>query len=441
MDHLVTPLETLRAHVLAWLPKEGSRLLRVNVDAELYEGARALVAAVEWAPDNRRPFFEVKGAGAWDERATGLRAAYDARVAAFLEQGIALPPLPAPPPGAGPAAAFAACLARLARVFDDPALGTRGVIVVATRAGDQVIELVGAPGLERVRWICLDAGAGTGVGSDAAFACRIDRAAQKREIDELLAAMIAGIEAGACGAPGAARPRMAPPPHPSDAPAVDRAGGAAAPQVRPLLAAIQAARAAGPAAALPPLRRARDAAAEAGLGVEAAEMELLLGAFAVSAALAQGGSMRQVAPVFESAAARAEAAGAPATAAKARFFLGAAAASSGELPIAGQALVAAAEQARRAGGGVLAFHALRLAGDLATGAGLRARGVELWSEAVQIADGMEATEARAAGLAPVAEALRRAVGRAGTHAFELREIRWSPPGAAAPGPRAARFPR
>jgi hypothetical protein len=147
-----------------------------------------------------------------------------------------------------------------------------------------------------------------------------------------------------------------------------------------------------------------------------------------------------VAPVFESAAARAEAAGAPATAAKARFFLGTAAASSGELPIAGQALLTAAEQARQAGNDILAFHALRLAGDLAAGAGLRARGAELWSEAVQVADGMGTASVEGAKLTATAEALRRSVARVGTRASEVRELRWSPR-PAAPAPRAARSPR
>ena len=210
--------------------------------------------------------------------------------------------------------------------------------------------------------------------------------------------------------------------------------------MRALLLAVQAMRAEGPAAALPWLGQARDGAAAAGLAVEAAEMELLLGAFAVAGAGDRGSPIRDLAPVFESAAARAEAAGAPGTAAKARFFLGAAAASNGELSIAGPALLAAAEQARGAGDAALAFHALRLAGETAAGAGLRARGVELWAEAVRLADGMGAAEAEAVGLAASADALRVAVGRAGTHAFELTERRWSSR-PAAPVLRAARSPR
>src|SRR4029077_10240979 len=142
-------------------------------------------AALEWAPDNRRPFFELAGTGSWDARAAGLRAAYSARLAAFLGQGIELPELAAPAPGSGPLAAFASCLARVARVFDDAALGTRGVVVVAAPINREIADLAAAPGLERVRWIWLNVDAGapddveTRFGADVSTVrCRIDRAAQ-----------------------------------------------------------------------------------------------------------------------------------------------------------------------------------------------------------------------------------------------------------------------
>jgi hypothetical protein len=82
-----------------------------------------------------------------------------------------------------------------------------------------------------------------------------------------------------------------------------------------------------------------------------------------------------------------------------------------EVEIAGPALLAAADQARKAGDPVLSFHALRLAGELATRVGLSARGTELWGEALRIADGMEAAVVAAMGLGPIVDGMRAAQDR------------------------------
>jgi len=269
MNHLIAPLEELRAEALAWLADETSRLLHVGVDPELVDGARALLGALEWAPDNRRPIFALKAAGPWDERVAELRAIYEARAAAWARAGITLPALSEEPAGAAGVGTFAARLSQVARVFDDPGLGTCGIVVVAARGAGALDPLAAAPALGRARWILLDTDDGAG-----AFACRIDRAAQRRELDDLLGAMIADVGAGRAGAPGAAHPPALVPPHPSDPPRVEAGGGPA--HVRPLLLAIQALRREGREAALPFLREARDRAQAAGLGAEAAQMEVLL---------------------------------------------------------------------------------------------------------------------------------------------------------------------
>jgi hypothetical protein len=129
MDHLTEPLEALRARALAWLHDGRARVLAAAVDPELGEGARALIASLEWAPDNARPFF-VLGHDGWAARAEELRGLYQARRDAFAGEGVALPALAAPPAGTEALAAFAWTLTAVARAFDGAAIGARGLAVV-----------------------------------------------------------------------------------------------------------------------------------------------------------------------------------------------------------------------------------------------------------------------------------------------------------------------
>jgi hypothetical protein len=427
VDHLTESLEALRARAMAWLADGQARVLAVTADHELADGARVLLASLEWAPDNRRAFFDLGGAG-WGARADELRARYEAQREAFQRAGHALPELPPPLAGAEPIAAFARDLGAVMRAFVRPDIGTRGVMVLLSPgAAVEARALAATPGLEEVRWIWLapaaeDAAAPSASAPAAAgatdphvwtAACRIDRAAQQRESDELLAAAIAAVAAGAGGPPGGARPKMAPPPHPgdpggarrSDAPAA--ATPAAPPHLHPMLLGIQALRAADAELAMQRFREARAAAAAAGAAAEAVETEILLATTGAQLARERRLAFPPVAPLFDAAAERAEAAGLPAAAAKARFLLGVCASAAGEVEIAARALLAAAELAKAGGATVLCFHALRTAADLAARAGLRARAAELGREALDVARAMDPREASATGVTACAEEIER----------------------------------
>jgi hypothetical protein len=407
MDYLAAPLEALRARAMEWLIREEVRLLRVPVDPELHEGARTILASLEWAPDNRRALFELTR-GEWGECRHELRELYDGQVVAFECASVQLPPLPESIPTTDPVVAFAADASRISEVFSEPDLGTVGIIVVLV--GDRTPDpgiLVGAPGLDRVRWIWLGAPED---GADSPLAwtvrCRIDPAAQKRETDSLLTGVIAAVAAGAPGSPAGARPKMPPPPHPADP-----AGAGAvmpAPYLHPMLLGIEALRASELERAQRCFRDARDAALSAGSAADAAEMEILAGAAGAQLALAKGAPIAPAASMLDAAAKRAEGAGLLALAAKAKLVEGTLAQAAGQIEAAARSLLAAAELAHRGGNSVLRFHALRLAGDLAAGAALNTRAADLWTEALNIVKELDPIEAQSSGLAAAAAEIERA---------------------------------
>jgi hypothetical protein len=369
LDHLTLPLEALRARVSWFVLSSDARLLHAPLDPELLEPARDVVAALEWLPDNQAPFLLLGSPG-------DLAEVYTARRDAYRQSGIELPAIESAPVGVP----FAAELAAVARGLTNPELGTRGLMVVlvpaaatgnGALAASEIAALAAARGLERVRWIWLDASdAAAIIASARALAalgpglvtapCRIDRPAQKRESSELLAAIIAAVEQRSFAVPGGAGPGVAPPRHPSD-PAGEPAPPP--PYLLPLLRGIEALRAGGPEQALPWLRRACDAAGAQAR--EAADMEILLAAVSVQAALAQAPPAPVVPALvlFGSAAARAEAAGLDDVAAKAQLFLGVSARAAGLNQIAARAFTTAAERAASAGDQMLRSQALRLAGE------------------------------------------------------------------------------
>lgn len=421
MDHLARPLEELQARASQFVASDEARVLYLAVDEELAEAARELVVALEWHPENRGPLFTLtvpfigKNPG-WPERQEALRLAYQAQAIAYDHRAIGLPPLQAVDPQAPPQLAFAASLAAVAKAFTGKEVEARGILVVlapghtpeAPRLAQAVAELAAIPALAKVRWIWLDPLApaevvnpeiATRLGGEAWLAsCRIDRAAQKQETDGLVAGLLAA--AGGASLPGAARPRMAPPPHPSDVPAPQQplAPPAAAGFVAPLLLAVQALRAGKPDAAFDSLQQARDTCLAAGSTAEAVDMELLLGTVGAEVAARRGASREPVLTMLENATRRAEQAGLHAQAAKAGLVLGCFARLSREAEQAGRAFVRGAGFAAKAGLPLLQFHALRLAGEVALEAGLRPRTQALWKEALDLARSVPSIEAAATGL-------------------------------------------
>jgi hypothetical protein len=363
VDHLTLPLEALRARLCWFVLASDARLLHVPIDPELLEPARDIAAGLEWLPANRAPFLVLGHAGE-------LATVYEARREAYRQSGIELPAIVTAP--------FAAELAAIARAFTEAPAGTRGLMVVlapdtpdASRVlpAPEIAALAVARGLENIRWIWLDASAASGVTANArALAvvgprlvtapCHIDRAAQKREAGELLAAIIATVEQRSPSVPGGARPAAAPPRHPGD-PAGDAA--APPPYLLPLLRGIEALRAGGAQAALPWLRRACDAAATAaGSPRDAADMEILLAAVSVQVALAEARPVLPALALFGSATTRADAAGLSDVAAKAQLLLGVSARAASLNDIAARAFTTAAARAESAGDETLQSHALRL---------------------------------------------------------------------------------
>jgi hypothetical protein len=387
MDHLAAPLEALRGRALAWLLDRDARVLHVPADAELHPAARVLLLSLEWAPENRTPLFELR-AGDWEGRGQELLALYAARAAACEGAGVRLPAVPGTPrAGATAVAAFGVDLAAVARALDCVELGTTGIaVLLGAGLPDDGRPLLAAPGLEQVRWILLDA-ATKPVPSSArspdrktwTVPCAIDRAAAERDTGERLSSLIAALESGDGSAPAGARPRCPPPSHPADPPTTS--GDGPPPHLLPMLLGFKALRDADLPRAMAHFGQARDAAQAAGSTSEAVEMEILLASTAGQRALQQGASMAPLAPLFEGAAARAEAAGLMASAARARFFLGVFAVARRDAQIAGRSLMAAAELARRGDAPILRAQSLRMAGELALEAGLKPRALELLGEA------------------------------------------------------------
>jgi hypothetical protein len=343
----------------------------------------------------------------WAECRQQLREQYGAQIAAFERASVQLPELPESIPTADPIAAFGVDASRISELFDDPDIGTVGItVLLAGYPAPDPSLLVAAAALHRVRWIWLGAPDGDAESSLSwTVPCRIDPAARKRETDDLMAGLIAAVAAGAPGSPAGARPKVAPPPHPGDPPGAHTL--APAPYIHPMLLGIEALRASDHERALRCFRDAREAALGSGIETDAAEMEILVGAAGAQLALAEGTPIAPAASVFDAASKRAEGPGLLAMAAKAKLFEGVFAQAASQIEVAARSLLAAAELARRGSNSVLAFHALRLAGDLAAGASLDTRAAELWTEALDVVRELDPIEAEAGGLATAAAEVER----------------------------------
>jgi hypothetical protein len=173
----------------------------------------------------------------------------------------------------------------------------------------------------------------------------------------------------------------------------------------PLLEGLQSMRAAKPEEALASLRRARDACLAAGNIAEAVDMDLLLGTVGAEVAARRSTPREPVLALLEGAVRRAEEAGLHAQAAKAALVLGCFARLAKEFERAGKAFMRAASASAAAKIPLLQFHALRLAGELALEAGLKAKTQTLWREALELAAGIPELEAQAMGITESAELL------------------------------------
>jgi hypothetical protein len=429
MDHLTQPLEDLQARAGQFVADREARVLHVAADEELADTALGLLQALEWHAENRRAFFELTApfssrAPGWPERTEALREAYAAQVAAYDNRAIGLPALAPLEPRLPPVQAFAMTVGALARAFTAPGLETEGILVLLNPGhcpegpalAQQLGELAAMSALAPVRWIWLDrlwpgdqpsAEIASRLGTGAwQVPCRIDRAAQKKETDGLVASMLAAAATG--GLPGVARPRMAPPPHPSDPPAP----ATPVPQLVPpgfltgLLEGVQALRAGKPEDALPCLRRARDACNAAGDVAGGVDMDIMLATVASEVAARKGTPREPVLTSLESAARRAEEAALFPQAARTSLVLGCLARLVKDGERAGRAFMRAAAFAARARIPLLQFQALRLAGEVALEANLRGKGQTLWREALDLAAAVP--EAEAGGLAESVEELTAA---------------------------------
>lgn len=439
MDHLALPLEDLHKACGEFLVDGEAKVLYVPVDDELADGAKALVTALEWHPENRR-FVIVLEAGhapkaeGWSERTHALRAAYERIVDAHQAEAIGLPDLPAAEPSQDPRLAFAKTLVCVATPLGpDGNTEAEGLLVVlapnsvedARAFARSWREMIAAPTLASVKWLWLHrleadetpfAQVSEALGSAAVTRpCRIDRELQRREVDEMLARMRAALSSAASLAGGAtgARPRVPPPAHPGDPPSADVALAAtSAPAfVDAVLGTAQALRRGDTEAALPVLRSARDACLSDGRASEAVELELLLATLAATVLPGKGQVHEQVKGLFANAARRAEAAGLHAQAANVWLMFGCAAMAQQDLEAAVGAFLQSAEGAEHARVPLVCFHALRFAGEMADSARLSTKARELWEAALQTVAVLPEAEVEALGLTGAAAELKERLGR------------------------------
>jgi len=423
MNHLAKPLEALAARAGAFVSDQETRVLYVSVDQDLAEAAVEIVVGQEWHPENPRPIFLLaapysRKSPGWLERAGALREEYERRQDAFDREAITLPELPPLDESAEPLVTFAFQLKSVADAFSDEELGTKGVIVVlapesiegAVHFARELRGLAEAPSLSAVRWIWIQAL------SDAAereastpealgeavwrCACHVDAGEAQKEASDLLGGMTTAVASGA-GFPAGARPKVAPPPHPDDPPAVpppaDGRPSAHAFLV-PFLKAIQCQRDGGPLEAIRLLGEARDLCVASQRPLEAAQMELLAALAIAQAGLQEGAGIAPSVPVFQSAVERAEKAELPGIAATAAMVLGTFANLAKDPELAATSFMRSAALARKAAVPMLEFQALRMAGELGVKGGARERGGERLKDAIGVAAALPPADAQAAGL-------------------------------------------
>jgi tetratricopeptide (TPR) repeat protein len=439
MDHLAIQLEALHKACGAFLVDGDAKVLYVPVDDELADGAKALVTALEWHPENRRFVFVLEAghgpkAEGWTERTEELRETYERIVEAHQAEAVGLPELPASEPAEDARLTFAKTLVSVAAPLgpegDTEAQGLLVVIAPTTVENPRAFarawrEMMGAPTLASVKWIWLHrlevddvplAQVGELMGTAVVTRpCLVDRELQRREVDGMLARMRAAISAGAPlpgGATGA-RPRVAAPPHPSDPPLATVSVDATPPTVfaDAILATAQALRRGDTAEALPGLRTARDACLSGGRVSEAVELELLLATLAATVLRSKGQLHEQVKALFANAARRAEAAGLHAQAANVWLMFGCAAMAQQDLEAAVSSFLQSADRAEQAQVPLVRFHALRFAGEMADSARLSAKARELWEAALQTVASLPEAEAEAVGLTAAAAELKERLGR------------------------------
>jgi hypothetical protein len=465
MDHLNEPIDDLRQEAFHFASAEDVRLLYVRVDEVLRQPALETLAAMQWAPGCKRSVFVLDDrsnpeADRWIAWKRALATEYELLRQAHAKAAMTLPEIPPVLGDETPEILFARQLKRVADTFARPDAPTKGVLVVlalriqpgsASRKQVEaevktaaIIEalILTTPSLKAVRWALLvpadpaDASDATKharladtLGDEAiAVDCVVDPEQQAEEMDDLLGAMAEagdgpdGAEtagpARLAASAGMAAPAVAPPPHPSDPPpeAVGVKAGKDGPEVEgplpplgPFLKGVEAMRAGDLNAAIKLQQEARERCLARNDIAGAVEMDLLLATYAVQALSAGKARLRPALEVLKRAVARAEEAGLLMLGAKAALMLGLVARLDEDGRLAGGSFRRAADLATEVGGPAraLAIEALRLAAELAAGAGLEQRAVALWQEALDHAVAMPRAEAEATSAPECARALAK----------------------------------
>lgn len=416
MQHLADPLQRLFLAGGRFLENREQRFLYVPVDSDLFEGAVSLIRALEWHPENKRPFIVLDAPFSgthegWRDRTAMLRASYERIVEAFQADAISIAPLPAAIEEGEFRILFARTLVSVVDAFlPGTETETDGLIIVlaasfaeaAPTLARSLRAFVTSSALASVKWIWLhglhdERPLATVEGEIGASVvtqpCRVDRDLQKTETDLLISRMRAAVRSDALTSPSGARPTVAPPLHPADPPNTGKSMVQTATPNRAvvdgILAATQALREERAEDALEPLRLARDECLALGCIKEAVDAELLFATIAAGAAPRKGRLDSNVAMLFRNAADRAIGAGFEEQAAVVLLMFGCTAMAQGDHQTAIGAFVESAERAREGETPTIRFHALNFAGDMAKDVGLNDRAIGLWSEALATAKALK----------------------------------------------------
>ncbi|KYF57787.1 hypothetical protein BE04_39515, partial [Sorangium cellulosum] len=381
-------------------------LLDVVVATDIRGSILELVLGQELHADNRAPFYGLEdactraddGFAARVERFARLHAVRAAKVRE--DTGATLPALALPPVGLPPAARFSGLLVRALSAhlpWNDGLV----VVLAPTIVDDPATWAAAVDGLvrthssRRIRFVTLHVESSPlrGIverlgGAACATNCALDHRALARELD-LRLALMAGAPASAPGPAraGCAWPRAVQPPHRRNAPSPpepDARMAAASALPAHVLRGAKAMRDGDVKAAVESQVAARDAALHAEQPRIAAIMELVLGAYLVSA-----GDRATARRVYAQAIARAGRIGTPDLAAQGWLALGAIELGDGDRTAATNAYVEAGGAAERGGALMLAIEAWRMAGRVRADDGDDAQATRMWQQALAVADRME----------------------------------------------------
>jgi tetratricopeptide (TPR) repeat protein len=436
MDTITRPLSDVAEAMQGFVRQKDVRLLHVVTTGPLRLAVLEHIAAAEHLDANRCPFFVLEAPcegedNGWTARIEELRDDVEelGELLARGEEGVALAPMGAVSTDARTKTAFARFGSELRAFVERLRAPLEGVVLVLAplwvRAPKPWIEelavLVGQACLAGVRWVIVDLDdAASGplaeeLGRRAQrLDARVDAAAARAEVDEMLAA-IGSAPPGATGArlSGAAGPpELAPP----------RKGGAAALTPAPaqeaglpaaladaslthrlralMLGAARSMRDGDAAEAARRQREGQTLCLDAGLARESVVMELVLGGYAL-----QSGAHANALDVFRQARRCAEAAGFAELAVQAQLAVAASLLAQRHTTEAAAAYAEAGQLGAALGSPVLAIEGYRMAGQLLAATGNAVLAGTAWREALDIAERATALDRKASSAAEVARAL------------------------------------